>query len=426
MKPLLIRNACLSLIDGMPERGDILIEGDRITAMGDAIVCEEAQVLDASGLWAAPGLVDMHVHLRDPGQTHKEDIFTGCRAAAMGGVTSVLAMPNTNPTVDSPHVVHSILKKAEGADARVYVAASITKGLQGETLNDLEELKKAGAIAVTDDGRPVQNARMQMMAMEEAKRLGMRAISHAEDLPLVAGGIMHEGEVSRELGVKGMPRASEDLSTAREIILAESYGLPIHIAHVSTEGSVSLIRYFKSRGVEVTCETGPHYFTFTHEALRNRDANFRMNPPLREEKDRKAIIEALRDGTIDAIATDHAPHVPEEKADFEKAPNGIIGLSTSLAAAITGLVVPGYLTLKQVIQKMSIIPAKILGIDAGELRINGPADICLFDPEEQWTVDATKLGSKSRNSPFDGMTLTGRVHTTICRGRLVYQCDETK
>ncbi len=423
MKPLLIQNVCLRLIDGMPDRGDILVEGDRITAMGDPIQCEEAQVIDASGLWASPGLVDMHVHLRDPGQTHKEDILTGCRAAAMGGVTSVLAMPNTIPTVDSPQVIHSILEKAKGANARVYVAAAITQGLKGETLNNLEELKKAGAIAVTDDGRPVPNARMQMTAMEEAKRLGLRAISHAEDLSLVAGGIMHEGDVSRELGVKGMPRASEDLSTAREIILAESYGLPIHIAHVSTEGSVSLIRYFKSREVEVTCETGPHYFTFTHEALRGRDANFRMNPPLREETDRKAIIEALKDGTIDVIATDHAPHAPEEKADFEKAPNGIIGLSTSLAASITGLVVPGHMTLKEVIHKMSAAPARILGIDAGELRVGGPADICLFDPEEQWTVDATKLGSKSRNSPFDGMTLTGRVHTTICRGELVYQLE---
>ncbi len=402
--------------------GDVLLEDGLVRAVGCGLPAEGAQVLEGEGrLCAAPGLVDMHVHLRDPGFTEKEDVFTGCRAAAAGGVTSLLCMPNTKPAADTPETVRYILEKAEQADARVYVAAAITRGLGEGELCDLEALRAAGAAAFSNDGRPVVNSAHMARAMAEAARLGVPVVSHCEDLYLSQGGLMNEGAVSRALGVKGVPAAAEDCGTAREIALAAAYGVPVHICHVSTRTSVALIRDARRRGVQVTGETAPHYFALTEEELRTKDADKRMSPPLRTEEDRLAVIEALRDGTLQAIATDHAPHTPEEKACFETAPNGSIGMETSLAASLTYLVKPGLLSLSQLIRLMSTAPAGLLGLHAGTLAQGSPADAVVFDPEEEWTVDPARLHGKSRNAVFKGRRLTGRVLATVCRGKVVYQ-----
>lgn len=378
-------------------------------------------VIDGTGLITMPGLVDMHVHLRDPGFTEKEDIITGCKAAAAGGVTSLLAMPNTNPTTDNPETVRYILDKAKNADARVYVASSITRGLKSKEMCYISEMKEAGAIALTDDGRPVENSRFMAQAMVEADKLNMAVVAHCEDLYLAEGGKINEGEISKQLGIKGIPPAAEDVGTAREIALSAAYNVPVHICHVSTKTSVALIRDAKARGVKVTAETAPHYFVFTDKELLNKDADYRMNPPLRTEEDRLAVIKGLCDNTLDAIATDHAPHTPREKSDFEKAPNGSIGMETSLSAAVTALERTGIMSLSEIIKKMSYNPAKILGINAGTLKEGAPADIVLYNREKLWTVDENKLHGKSKNTPFKGMTLNGKVMYTILNGRIVFE-----
>ena len=403
---------------GLDQIGDLLLREGKIAQVGQADPAGADLVIDGQGLVAAPGLVDMHVHLRDPGLTYKEDVLSGCRAAAAGGVTSLLAMPNTKPPMDDPALVRDLLARAREADATVYTAACVTKGMQGKELADLAALKEAGAIAISDDGVPVGSSRCLLEALRLAPQLGLVFTAHCEDLDLAAGGKMHDGAVARELGVPGIPAAAEDCGTAREIAAAASIGAPVHICHVSTKGSVALIRDAKRRGVRVTAETCPHYLLLTEEALRRKDADYRMNPPLREEADRLALLEGLADGTIDAISTDHAPHSPEEKADFAGAPNGSIGMETSLSAALTAL--EGRLTLSQVIEKMSTAPARILGIPAGTLQVGAAADVVLFHPEEGWTVDPEKLHGKSRNTPFKGMALRGRVKLTFSRGRLVY------
>ena len=397
-----IKNATVvSPADGLNGANDILIENGRIAAVGQNLSGDRE--INAAGLYAVPGLVDMHVHLRDPGQTAKEDILTGCNAAAAGGVTSLLAMPNTNPAADSPETVRYILDKAKEAKARVYVAASITKGLQGKEPTDLQALRDAGAVGLSDDGK-----------------LGMTEVAHCEDLSLAEGGKINEGAVREALGVKGIPAAAEDCGTAREIALAAADNVPVHICHVSTRTSVALVRDAKRRGVKVTAETAPHYFSLTEQALMGRDADFRMNPPLRTAADVQAIIEGLQDGTLDAIATDHAPHTPEDKADFEKAPNGSIGMETSLAVGVTYLVKPGLLSFSQLIEKMSANPAKLLGIPAGTLAVGAPADSALVDLNREWTVDVNRLHGKSKNTPFKGMTLTGKVVKTFLGGEVVF------
>lgn len=428
MEKMLIANArildpsCEPPVDFI---GDILIEGDRIIKVGSNLaqtkIAQGAQHIDASGLCAAPGFLDIHVHLRDPGFTHKEDIITGCKAAAAGGVTGVCCMPNTKPVTDSEEVLSYILDKAKNADARVYPIASITKGMLGQELNDIAALHACGAVAVSDDGRPVENGGMMLNALKEAYKAGVPVISHCEDLTIIDGGIINEGRISKELGVKGMDRASEDSITAREIVLAESSDTAIHIAHVSTKGSVQLIREAKARGVKVTCETAPHYMMMTDELLLSYNANFRMNPPLREQEDCEAIVEGVLDGTIDAIVTDHAPHAAEEKANFLKAPNGIVGLETSFAAACTVLVHQCGMSLLDLVKLMSTNPANLLRLPGGTLREGSLADIVLFDPDRSWTVDAEKLHSKSKNTPFDGLELTGRVVRTILGGKTVFE-----
>lgn len=420
MSELLIRGAhVVSPADGINAVADIKIKDGKIAAVGQDLE-SAGEVIEAEGLYAVPGLVDMHVHLRDPGQTQKEDILSGCRAAAAGGVTSLLAMPNTNPTVDNAQTVKYILDKAKETDARVYVAASITKGLKSGEPTDLDELKKAGAVGLSDDGRPVENTKFLSDAMKRAPKLGMTVVAHCEDLYLAAGGKMNEGEISERLGVKGIPASAEDCGTAREIALAAAENVPIHICHVSTRTSVELIRDAKRRGVKVTAETAPHYFSLDESELLRRDADYRMNPPLRTKADVEAVIEGLLDGTLDAIATDHAPHTPEEKADFAKAPNGSIGMETSLAAGVTYLVESGVMPFDKLIEKMSVNPARILGIEAGTLCEGAPADIALVDLGEKWVVNPEKLHGKSKNTPFKGLTLTGRVKRTILGGKTVF------
>lgn len=377
--------------------------------------------IDANGMVVAPGLVDMHVHLRDPGFTDKEDIITGCNVAAAGGVTSLLAMPNTNPVTDCAEVVEYINEKAKNAKSRVYVAAAITKGLKSEEPTDLDELSNVGVIALSDDGRPVENTKFMADAMKKAPQKNMCVVAHCEDLFLADGGKINEGVVSEKLNVKGIPASAEDAGTAREIALAAAYDVPIHICHVSTKTSVALIRDAKNRGVKVTAETAPHYFSLTEKALLARDADFRMNPPLRGDDDVQAIIDGLCDGTLDAIATDHAPHTPQQKQDFEAAPNGSIGMETSLSVGITYLVNKGILTLPQLISKMSGNPAKILNIPAGRLSVGDNADIVIFNPDEEYTVDINKLHGKSINTPFKGMKLQGKVKYTILNGEIVYK-----
>lgn len=421
MTILLKRARIIDPSQGLDMTGDILVKEGKIAEIGEDLFSyagEADEILDCDGLIAAPGLVDMHVHLRDPGQTHKEDVFSGCRAAAAGGVTSLLAMPNTVPPMDSPELVRKLLDKAKSADAAVYTAACITKGLEGRKLTDLPALREAGAIALSDDGKPVKDTSCLLEVLKRAPGLGMTVTAHCEDKFLAGDGIVNEGEISQKLGVPGIPNAAEDCGTAREIAAAASIGAPVHICHVSTKGSVELIRDAKRRGVKVTAETCPHYLLLTEKLLEKRDADYRMNPPLRTEEDRQALLEGLKDGTIDAVSTDHAPHTPLEKSDFLGAPNGSIGMETSLAATLTAL--GGVLTINEVIEKMSCNPAKILSIPAGTLQAGANADIVLFDPELKWTVDENALHGKSKNTPFKGMALKGKVLVTIFHGRKVY------
>lgn len=421
---ILIRGA--RVIDpaaGLDAPADILTAGGRIAAVGPAIAPPAGVLpIDADGLCAVPGLVDMHVHLRDPGRTEKEDILTGCAAATAGGVTSLAAMPNLFPVADCADVLEYERRRAAGTGVRLYPIAAVTVGQRGEELVDFEALARAGAAAFSDDGRPVREAATMAEAMRRAAPLGLPVISHCEE-PSLAGGLVNEGAVSRKLGVRGMPAAAEEVQVAREAALAAALGLPVHIAHVSTAGSVAILRDFRRRGVRVTCETCPHYFSLEESCVLGRDADFRMNPPLRTPADVAAVAAGVRDGTIDAIVTDHAPHTPAEKADFLSAPNGVVGLETSLAAGITFLVEPGILTLFQLVEKMSLNPARILHIAAGTLLPGAPADIVLFDPTERWRVEPARFRSKGRNSPYKGMTLTGRVKTTIGAGKVVY-CDD--
>ncbi len=419
MSSILIRNVrILDPVNGMDTVGEIFIRDGSFAPVTapDA----DTQIIDGTGLTAAPGLIDLHVHLRDPGQTDKEDILSGCRAAAAGGVTQLLAMPNTKPAVDTPEIVRYIAEKAKNADARVHIVGAITKGLGGHEATDIAALRQAGISALSDDGVPVLDTSIMVAAMQKAAQadINIPVTAHCED-PYLAGGKVNEGAVSRALGVKGMPCAAEDAGTARELALAESYGLPIHICHVSTATSAAMIRDAKKRGVRVTAETAPHYLMLTEEALLQRDADYRMNPPLRTERDRLAMIEALKDGTIDAIATDHAPHTPQEKADFVQAPNGSIGMETSFAAAYTVLVKGGILREAELIRKMSVNPAHILKTYGGTLSVGAPADLMLYRAEE-WTVDPEKLHGKSKNTPFKGLTLAAKVKLTVYQGRIVF------
>jgi dihydroorotase len=407
------------------ERLDLIIENGRIAAIlkpgqdvGDFTI---DQTIDASGKLVVPGLIDMHVHLREPGFEYKETIESGCRAAAHGGFTAVCAMPNTKPVNDNRQVTEYVIRQANAAGyAKVYPAAAISAGSKGQSLAEYGDLKEAGAVALTDDGMPVENGQLMRRALEYARGFDLPIISHCEDMTLVAGGCMNEGETATRLGLAGIPNLSESIMVIRDIGLCELTGGRLHIAHVSTEESIEAIRAAKARGVRVTAETAPHYFTLTETAVGSFDTHAKMNPPLRSEKDRQAVRAALADGTLDVIATDHAPHSPLEKnVEFAQAANGIIGLETALPLSLA-LVRDGVLSLSDLIAKLTVNPASVLGVSSG-LRIDGPADITIIDLDAAWTLHADTLQSKSRNTPFDGWTLTGRAVCTMVDGRIVFK-----
>lgn len=418
---LLIKNVrAIDPSSNLDEITDILSEDGVISSVGK-LDCTADKVIDCgSRLVAFPGLFDMHVHLRDPGQTHKEDIITGTDAAKAGGFTGVACMPNTKPVIDNADTVKYVLEKAAKTGINVYPVGCITKGMKSEELCDYDSLIAAGVKAISDDGRPVQNAELMRKALELSVKNGLAVLSHCEDLAIINGGIINKGSISQKLGVKGMDRASEDYITAREIALAMSCGAHVHICHVSTKGSVNIIRAAKRDGVNVTCETAPHYFTFTDEKLLSRDADYRMSPPLRTEEDRAAVEEAVLDGTIDCIITDHAPHSAEEKSDFEKAPNGVVGLETSLAATLTKLYHIGKCGLDAIARLMSVNPRKIMGIEPVRIAEGYPCELCIFDPDYEWEVIPEELNSKSKNSVFKGEKLKGRNIYTICGGKVVF------
>lgn len=419
---LLIKN-CLAVdsVKGFEKITDILIDNEEIIKVAENIADIADTVIDGAGkLMVCAGLMDMHVHFRDPGFIHKEDIITGTAAAAAGGFTCVACMPNTNPQIDNPETIKYIKEKAKPTGVTVHPIACITEGMKGEQLCDYIDLKNAGAIAISDDGHPVENAELMRQALELSNDNGMTVISHCEDLNIIGKGIINKGEVAKILGVAGMDRASEDSITAREIALAASCDAHIHIAHVSTKGSVEFIRDAKKNGYKVTAETCPHYFTFTEEKLLSRDADYRMSPPLRTETDRKAVLEAVLDGTIDCIVTDHAPHTKEEKSDFEKAPNGVVGLETSLGVVLTQLYYTKKATLSHIVKLMSENPRKVLGLNPISISEGNVADLTIIDIDKIWTVLPEKLLSKSKNSVFKGEKLKGKVAYTISKGKIIY------
>ena len=420
---LLIKNGrVIDPSQGLDGTLDVLVENGVIKEVGANLKAPAgAETIDATGKYVVPGLVDMHVHLRDPGLEYKEDIVSGTRAAAAGGFTSVCCMPNTKPVIDNKAVATYVINKAKTEGfANVFPVGSITYGMNGERMSEMGELKEAGCVAVSDDGKPVVSSELMRRALEYARGMGILVISHAEDLALVGEGTMNEGFTSTELGLKGIPRVAEDIATAREVLLAEYTNSPIHIAHVSTRGAIAAIRDAKARGVKVTCETAPHYFTLTDDAVRGYNTNAKMNPPLREADDVAAVKEGLKDGTIDAIATDHAPHHPDEKdVEFTVALNGIIGLETSLPLSLA-LVADGVLTLNQLIEKMSVNPSKIIGIERGTLKSGAVADITVIDPVKEWQVTESGLASKSKNSPWLGERMRGTAACTILGGRVVF------
>lgn len=404
---------------------DIVIEdGNIVEIKQDALAgneSKETKIIDASGKIVAPGLIDMHVHLRDPGYEYKETIETGSRAAAFGGFTAVCCMPNTNPVNDCRQVTEYILKKAVKADiVRVYPIAAISEGLKGDNLCEYGELKDAGAIALSDDGNPVMNSQLMRRALEYSSGFNLPVISHCEDFDLVSDGAMNEGAVATKMGLSGIPNAAESIMVLRDIALCELTGVPVHIAHVSTKESVRAIRDAKKRGVPVTAETAPHYFSLTDASIKDYNTNSKMNPPLRTEQDIEAICQGLVDGTIDVIATDHAPHSLIEKAvEFDRAANGIIGLETAVPLGLK-LVEAGIIDITDLIEKMSKNPARILGLKIG-LEIGKTADITIIDPEISYCIDANRFQSLSRNTPFDGWDVKGRAVLTMVGGKVVYQ-----
>jgi dihydroorotase len=425
MRPLLLRGG--RVID--PSRNaddvaDVLLEDGRIAAVGRNVGTPDgAEVLDVQGRVVAPGLVDVHVHLREPGQEDLETIATGSASAVAGGFTSICAMPNTDPVCDNQGVVGFVIAQAQrAAKARVYPIGAVTLGQKGQQLAEFGELVGAGAVAVSDDGKPVATAHMMRTALEYAKTFGIPVADHCEDMSLATGGAMHEGIVSTRMGLKGIPAAAEEVMVARDILLAELTGGHVHLCHMSTRGSVELIRRAKERGIRVTAEACPHHFSLTHEACVGYNTNAKMNPPLREPEDVEAIREGLRDGTIDCVATDHAPHHYDAKErEFDDAPNGIIGLETALGLSITELVGRGLLTLPQLLYRMSTAPARIFNLPAGTLATGAPADLVVIDPGVKWTVRPETFLSKSRNTPFAGRELTGRAELTIVRGQVAFR-----
>jgi dihydroorotase len=424
MKPVLLRGG--TLVDpsqDLNEVGDLLIADGLISGVGAAIHADDAEEIDCDGLIVSPGFIDVHCHLREPGREDVETIATGARAAAAGGFTAVCAMPNTDPVTDNQAAVGFIVRQAQRAQsARVYPIGAISVRQEGKVLAEFGEMVGAGAIAVSDDGKPVASAQLMRTALEYARTFRIPVIDHCEEPTLSAGGAMNEGVVSAQLGLKGIPAEAEEIMVIRDILLARLTGGHVHLAHMSTKGSVELIRWGKERGIRVTAEVCPHHLSLTEESVRGYDTNAKMNPPLRTAEDVDSLRDAVKDGTIDLIATDHAPHHYDEKErEFADAPNGIVGLETALAVVVTNLVEKGYLTYSDLVNRMSCTPARVFNLPGGSLKRGGVADITVFDPTARWKVDPAQFLSKGRNTPYNAMTLVGRPACTIVAGSVVYR-----
>jgi len=425
VRPIVLRGGrVLDPSRDVDEKADVLIvDGKIASAKGKIGSKDDAEVIDCTGLIVSPGFIDVHCHLREPGREDVETIATGARAAAAGGFTAVCAMPNTDPVTDNQAAVGFIIRQAQRADAsRVHVIGAISVGQKGETLAEMGEMVAAGAVAVSDDGRPVVSAQLMRTALEYARSFSIPVIDHCEEPTLAHGGSMNEGIVSARLGLKGIPSEAEEIMAIRDILLARRTGGHVHLAHMSTAGSVELIRWGKDRGINVTAEVCPHHISLTEDRVVGYDTNAKMNPPLRTAKDVEALRVAVKDGTIDMIATDHAPHHYDEKErEFADAPNGIIGLETALAVSVTNLVETGHIDFRTLVDKMSCAPARIFGLPGGSLAKGSVADVTVFDPARQWEVDPSEFRTKGRNTPYAGMKLRGRAVCTIVGGRLVHR-----
>ncbi len=424
MKNILIQNGhVIDPANQMDGVADVFIQDGKIAKVGKGLKVKADQTIDAKGKIVTPGLVDIHVHLREPGFEYKETIATGTMAAVAGGVTSVACMPNTNPPIDDQAIVHFIKSKAEkDGNCHVFPVGCISKRREGEEMAELGELKKAGAVGLSDDGSPIMNAELMRRVMEYAKMHDLVVIDHCEDMHLSNNGVMHEGEAATAMGLRGIPAASETVMVARNIVLAEMTGAKFHVAHMSTAGSVELVRQAKKKGLNVTAETAPHYWSLSDKSIKNYNSNFKMNPPLRSEEDVAAIRKALKEGIIDCIATDHAPHSSTEKqCEFDEAAFGIVGLETLFAVTYSHLVEPGVVSLSRAIELLTIAPSKIVGINKGTLSEGADADVAIFDITTDKKVDVNQFKSKGRNSPFNGWNLKGWADVTIVSGVIKYQ-----
>lgn len=428
---VLIKNGrVIDPANGIDGPRDLLIDKGKITAVEPAgkikgSNLDKAKVIDAAGQVVAPGFIDMHVHFREPGFEYKETIESGCRSAAAGGFTSVAVMPNTNPVNDTRSVTELILSQARiRGCVRVHAIAAISQGLRGERLSEMGDLKSAGAIAFSDDGHPVMNSELMRRAFEYSKMFGLPLIQHSEMLDLTEGGCMNEGAISTELGLQGMPTEAEDIMVYRDIALLKKTGGRLHVAHISSGNAVELVRRAKAQGLPVTCEVAPHHFTLTDEAVRGYDTNTKMSPPLRTEKDIERIKEGLQDNTIDIIATDHAPHdLTDKQVEYEHACFGIVGLETALPLTLK-LVEDNVISLALAVEKLTSSPARIFNLDSGTLSVGKLADVVIFDPQEKYTIDVSKFHSKSKNSPFDGWKVKGKIIHTFVGGKMVYSAAE--
>lgn len=420
---LIQKGRILDPSQGLDRQADLLIRGGRVVAIEENLEVPQAQRLDAAGCIVAPGFIDLHAHLREPGKEHAETIESGGRAAAAGGFTSVLAMPNTRPVNDNAAVTRFIIETArQQSPVNVYPVGAISEHSQGERLAPLAEMREAGIVAISDDGLPVMNSNLMRHAMAYASGLGITVMDHCEDLNLTAGGLMHEGYTAVRLGLAGISSASEEVMVARNILLAAQTGARFHVAHLSAAGSLEMVREAKRRGLPVTCEVTPHHFTLVDEDVKDYDTNYKMKPPLRSREDRDALLAGLADGTVDAIATDHAPHAGSEKMqEFESAPFGVMGLETALGLALDRLVHSGHINLQRLVELLSGNPARVAGLDRGTLKAGAVADVTIFDPERRWTYDVNQSYSRSKNTPFHGQTFRGGPVATIVAGEIVWQ-----